>query len=128
MSTQITTATNLQAPDASNPTGNANKYFTNLYTVDMSIGPNTNDGLVAFFEKYTGNKIAGQNLAGTVLYTAMAQGLQPMEVLGKFQKLSKGQLDSYLLAFLNSTRSPTSVLGIKTATKTSPYVARTVIL
>lgn len=128
MSTQITTATNLQAPNANNPTGDANKYFTNLYTVDMSIGPNTNDGLVAFFEKYTGNKIAGQNLAGTVLYTAMAQGLQPMEVLGKFQKLSKGQLDGYLLAFLNSTRSPTSVLGIKTTTKTSPYVARTVIL
>ena len=68
MNTNTTSATNISGPNASSASNlDTNQYFTNLYTIDLSIGPDTNDALVAFFQEYTGNKIAGQNLAGTVL-------------------------------------------------------------
>lgn len=126
---QLSTATNLQGPDATSSAGApANQYFTNLYTIDMSVAAETNDALIGFFGEYTGNANAGKNLAGAVLYTAKAQNLNPMAVLDNFQKLPKGQLDSYILAFLNSTRAPTSWLGIRTAYTTSPYVSRTILV
>lgn len=129
MNTNTTSATNISGPNASSAsTLDTNQYFTNLYTIDLSIGPDINDALVAFFQEYTGNKIAGQNLAGTVLYTAKAQNLNPMQVLDNFQKLSKDQMNSYLLAFLNSTRVPTSALGIKTTSSTSSFIKRTILL
>lgn len=129
MLNNLTSASNLNGPNATTAsTAETNQYFTNLYTVDMSIGPETNDALVAFFQEYTGNKIAGQNLAGTVLYTAKAQNISPMTVLDNFTKMPKNQLNSYLLAFLNASRSPTSVLGARTQQSTNPNVQRTVLL
>ena len=58
----------------------------------------------------------------------MAQNLDPLTVLADFQKLPPGQLNNYLIAFLNINRAPTSVIGINAGTKTSPYVTRTILL
>lgn len=123
---QVSTANNLTSPDLSGAQNNANKYFTNLYAIDFSAGP-ANDALVAFFELYTGNKTSGRNLAGTVLYTALAQNIDPMSLLTEFQNLPKGQLDNYLAAFLNANRVPTSIIGIKQSQGTNPLVARTIL-
>jgi hypothetical protein len=124
---QTSTATNITGPDLSIPTNNANKYFNNLYHTEFTVGP-ADAVIVAFFEQYTANKIAAKNLAATVLYTAMAQNLDPMTVLAEFQKLPTGQLNNYLAAFLNANRVPTSVLGIKSTAGTNPLVARTILL
>lgn len=127
---QPSTATNLQAPDASTSTttANANQYFNNFYSIPFNVSANVNDAMTAFFERYTQNAAAGKNLAAAVLYTAMSQGLDPMVVLSDFEKLPKGQLDNYLIAFLNVSRVPTSMLGKKTTTGTSPYVTRTILV
>ena len=124
--TQTSTATNITGPDLSNPTNNANKYFNNLYHTEFSVGP-ADEVIVAFFEQYALNKTSAKHLAATVLYTAMAQSLNPMTILTEFQKLPKGQLTSYLAAFLNANRVPTSVLGIKSTAGTNPLVARTIL-
>ena len=127
---QFTTATNLTGPDLS-PAATATdtrKYFNNFYSIDMSVTANTDSALIAFFEEYTSNKYAAKNLAAAVLYTAMAQNADPLAILAEFQKLPKGQLNSYLTAFLNVNRAPTSVLGFKGTTKTSPYITRTILL
>ena len=126
---QVSTATNLQGPNvnAAHNTTNPNTYFNNLYSVDMSTGP-ANDAIVAFFEGYTSNTEAAKNLAAAVLYTALAQQLNPMQVLSDFRNLPKGQLDSYLVAFLNVNRVPTSFIGIKTGLTVNPYVARTIVV
>jgi hypothetical protein len=131
---QLTTATNLQAPNlsagvnATTPggTSNAQQYFNNFFAGNFDIGP-ANDALVAFFEKYTGSSTVGQQLAGTVLYTAQAQNIDPMALLTEFNQLSTGQLNAYLAAFLNYNRVPTSQLGIKTTTTTSPYITRAIL-
>ena len=125
--TQTSTATNITGPNLANPTNDANKYFNNLYHTELTVGP-ADAVIIAFFEQYTANKLAAKNMAATVLYTAMAQNLDPMTVLTEFRNLPKGQLNSYLAAFLNANRVPTSVLGIKSTAGTNPLVARTILL
>ena len=125
---QISTATNLQGPDLSNPTKDANKTFTNLFTNNFNISGNTNDVIVAFFEEYAVNEIAAKNLAAALIYTAKAQNLDPLQVLADFQKLPKGQLNNYLAAFLNANRVPTSQLGFSSKTSgPSIYITRSIL-
>ena len=128
MSNNITTATNLQAPNTSLPLNNAAKYFNNFYSIDFTTGTGENDAVVAFFQKYTGDAVAGQSLAATVIYTAKAQNIDPMAVVTQFQQLPLNQLNSALVAFLNFNRVPTSLLGIKTETNTNSYVTRTILV
>lgn len=123
---QISTATNIQGPDLSGTQNNTQKFFNNFFARDFSVGA-ANDVIVAYFEKYTGNSSTGKTLAATVLYTAQAQNLDPMAVLAEFQKLTPGQLDNYLAAFLNFNRVPTSQIGVKQTTQTSPYITRSIL-
>ena len=127
MSTQITTATNVQGPDLSGTSGNTNKFFNNFFAKDFGIGA-ANDIITAYFEEYTGSGSAGKALAAAVIYTAQAQNLNPLEVMAEFQKLSRGELNNYLAAFLNFNRVPTSQIGIKTTSTTSPFITRTILL
>lgn len=127
MDNQITTATNTQSPNLSGSQDNANKYFNNFFAGDFSIGA-ANDAITAYFEKYTGNATSGRSLAASVIYTARSQNIDPMQVLGDFQKLKPNELNNYLAAFLNFNRVPTSVIGIKTTSTTSPYITRSILL
>ena len=128
VNSQITTATNIQGPDLSNAAADARKYFNNFYASAFNISSDANDAILTFFQQYTQNAEAGKNLAAAVIYTAFAQNLNPLTVLSEFQKLSKGELNNYLIAFLNVNRAPTSVLGIRNGTQTNPYVARTILV
>jgi hypothetical protein len=122
-----TTATNLSGPNLSPKGESTQKYFNNFYSIDMSTGP-ANDAVIGFFEQYTKNKKSAQNLAAAVLYTAQSQNLNPLDILSDFQRLPKGQLDTYLVAFLNVNRAPTSFIGIKDKKKSNPYIDRTILL
>jgi len=126
MSNQITTATNIQAPNLSGTQNNGNKFFNNFFAGDFSIGA-ADDAIVAYFEKYTGNAASGRALAAAVIYTARAQNIDPMQVMSDFQALNPNQLNNYLAAFLNFNRVPTSIIGIKTASTTSPYISRSIL-
>jgi hypothetical protein len=123
---QTTTATNIQGPDLST-SGNTQKYFNNFYAIKFDISSNANAAILAFFEQYADNKAAAKNLAAAVVYTALAQNIDPLKVLDDFQKLPKGHINTYLIAFLNANRVPTSMLGLKDTTATSPYVLRTIL-
>lgn len=127
MNNQISTATNLTGPDTSVAQNDARKFFNNFYSAQFEIGPAA-DAILGFFERYTPNKKAAKNLAAVVIYTANAQNIDPMHVLSEFQKLPKGQLNSYLAAFLNTNRAPTSVIGIKKTNTSNPYVSRSILI
>lgn len=126
MDNQISTAVNKTSPDLSYGQKDARKFFNNYFALDFSIG-SANDAIVAFFETYTGNPTSGRALAAAVLYTAQAQNLNPMQVMADFQKLSPGELDNYLAAFLNLNRVPTSTIGIKKSATTSSYITRSIL-
>jgi hypothetical protein len=127
---QASTATNLTGPVASQSTltNPAPRYFNNFYSAPFNVSGNTNAAINAFFEEYADNPATARALAASVLYTAQAAGLNPLTILAQFQALPKGELTSYLIAFLNSNRVPTSVLGVKKTLQTSPYVTRTILL
>lgn len=122
----LSTATNISAPNLSGVEDNPEKFFNNFFSVDFSVGA-SDDALVSYFESYTDNPTAGRALAAAVAYTAKAQNLDPMVVLADFQKLSHGQLNSYLAAFLNFNRIPTSQIGIKHTTQVSPFITRSIL-
>jgi phosphopantothenoylcysteine synthetase/decarboxylase len=124
---QVTTATNLTSPDTSIAQNDARRYYNNFYSPQFSVGP-ANDAIVGFFEQYTQNKASAKNLAAVVIYTAQAQNLDPLRVLSDFQQLPKGQLNTYLAAFLNTNRAPTSVIGIKSTNNTNPLILRSVLV
>lgn len=125
---QISTATNLQSPDLSNTNLDSNKFFTNLYAIDFSVSPEINSAIIAFFQDLTGDMDAGLSLAGTVIYSAIAQGLKPMQIVDDLKKLPRNQLDSYLTAFLNINRAPTSALGTKTPVEPDYLNSRSILL
>ena len=126
---QNTTATNVTGPNlnVTATENNATKYFNNFYSIPFNVSSDTNDAITSFFEEYVPNAQAARNLASSVLYTAMAQNLDPLKVLSDFQSLPKGQLNNYLVAFLNTSRAPTSVLGINTGKKTGQYITRAIL-
>jgi Rad3-related DNA helicase len=130
MATQNSTATNLTGPNiqSSAQANQSLQYYNNLSATNFSVSANTNDALVAFFEEYCPTKAAADNLAAAVEYTALAQNLNPLSVLADFRALPKNQLNTYLVAFLNITRIPTSVLGTSTGSKTNSFVSRSIIL
>jgi len=130
INSQITTATNVTGPDlsAALSANNTNQYFNNFYSIPFNISAGANDAIVAFFEKYTQNTQAAQAMASSVLYTAFSQNLNPLTVLSEFEALPQGQLNTYLAAFLNISRIPTSMIGVNNGTKTSPFITRTILL
>ena len=125
---QVSTATNVSGPDLqTKQTNNPAKYFNNLYSDDLSTGPSS-DAILAFVESYVKNKEAARNLAASIEYTALAQGISPMKVLDDFKSVEPGQLNNYLAAFLNINRVPTSSLGIRHGSKASPFVTRSILI
>jgi hypothetical protein len=114
-------ALNLSAVSAEN-------YFNNFFTRDFSVSASTNDAVVGFFEKLTGDPASAKIIASSVLYTAVKQGYDPMAVMDEFYKLSPGELNTYLCVFLNLSRRNTSQLGILNAPRSNQYIQRTILV
>jgi hypothetical protein len=123
----MTTTNNLGSVNL-NSVSDQKKYFNNFFTVSSTVSGNQNDAIVGYFQQYTsGNKIAADALASAVIYTSLAQGINPMSVLQEFIKLPKGQIDSYLAMFLNLNRKGTSYLGINNQPIVGKYIKRSII-
>jgi len=119
-----TSAVNIAA-NASTPAG---QYFNNYFIQPGNITSNQNDAVTAFFEKQTGgNKQSAAVLASTVIYTAMAQGIDPMSIVQQFQSLKSGEINLYLAMFLNLNRVGTSMVGVNNSPVQNKYVTRTIL-
>jgi hypothetical protein len=111
-----------------NATTSAGKYFNNFFISPGNVSSNQNDAVTAFFEQVTnGNKQSAAILASTIIYTAMAQGLDPMSILEQFKSLKGGELNLYLAMFLNLNRVGTSLVGINNQPVQNAYVTRTIL-
>jgi hypothetical protein len=108
-------------------TNNTTDFFNSFFTQSGTFSENVNDAVVGYFQEVTGDKDAGITLAAAVLYTAQTQGVNPMELLDEFRKLSPGELNAYLTMFLNINRNGTSLLGLSNSPQTSKYITRAVL-
>jgi hypothetical protein len=102
-------------------------FFNNFYKPEFVVSQDVDDSIVGYFQKVSTNKDTAKSLAGAVIYTAKAQNIEPMEILQKFASLPDGQLNSYLVMFLNLNRVSTSMLGVSNAPMTNKYVSRTIL-
>ena len=111
-----------------NKSTSAGKYFNNYFNATGVISSDQNAAVTAFFETITdGNKESAAVLASTVVYTAMAQGIDPMSIVQQFQALPKGEINLYLAMFLNLNRVGTSLVGLNNQPVQNKYVTRTIL-
>lgn len=123
----MSTPQNLGPVDLNTEVSNVKNYFNNFFTEFSTISADKNSAILGYFEKYTGgNKLAAQALASAVIYTSLAQRVDPMETLSQFTKLPVGEVNSYIAMFLNLNRIGTSYLGINTDPQVNKYVSRTI--
>jgi len=108
-------------------TDSTTDYFNNFYNEKYELSQNENEVVVSYFEKITGNKASASALAGAMIYTAKSQGLDIMDVIGKFVGLTDNQLTSYLTMFLNLNRVGTSFVGLVNIVPTNKYITRTLL-
>jgi hypothetical protein len=121
--------TNLGSIDLSkNKTSSTQTYFNNYFNGSFTVSPNVNDAIVGFFEKVTGEKESAKVLATSIIYTAVAQNMDPMKIMDQFFKMSSGELNAYLIVFLNLNRRNTSLLGMKNIPLSNDYVKRTIMV
>jgi hypothetical protein len=123
MNGQQTQPSNLGS-SGSNKTTN---YFNNYYTPKIEISENINDAILSFFEQQTGNKESAKLLVQAVVDTAQAQREDPMVVLTTFQKMPPGELNAFLVLYLNLSRVNTSYLGVRNQGTSNPYVTRLIV-
>jgi len=107
--------------------GNENKYFNNFFDIPIQVSTNINSAVITYFEQIADNKESAKALASAVIYTSLKQGIDPMSTLDEFKKMPVGELNDYLVMFLNLERKGTSYLGVLNAPKINKYVERTIL-
>lgn len=101
-------------------------FFETYFSPNLPVAENEYNAILSYFETRADNPIAANALALSVLTGALEQDTPPMEVLDRFKKLSQQQIDTYLAAFINLSRYPTSLLGVSNIPTTSKYVERAI--
>jgi len=91
------------------------------------VSSNVDAAILSYFESVSFNSEAAKALASAVIYTSKSQGVNPMQTLQEFTKLPKGELNAYLVMFLNMQRKGTSYLGITNQPITNKYINRSIL-
>lgn len=100
------------------------QFLNNFYKPGYTVSSSRNDAVVAYFETINDNKEAAQILASSVVYTSMAQGIDPIVILEQIKNMSTEDRNKFLSMFLNFNRVGSSQLGIRGAKKYSSYIQR----
>jgi hypothetical protein len=103
------------------------KFFNNFFNFPIEVSSNIDSAIIAHFEQITDNKESAKALASAVIYTAIKQGINPMNALDEFLKIPLGELNTYTALFLNFERVGTSYLGLKNRPQQSKYVTRAIL-
>jgi hypothetical protein len=103
-------------------------FFENFFK-DKNNGTssNVNEAIIGYFQSITGNAESGATLAGSVLYVALDQGLDPMTLINDFRKMNPQELNAYLTMVLNLNRVGSSLLGLSNSPQPNLYIQRAVL-
>ncbi len=105
----------------------ARKFFNNFYKPVLSTTADIDAAIQSFFESITKDQSAARLLTSAVVFTSLAQNLNPMSVLADFKKVQPGELTTYLATFLNLNRVNTSLLGIVNRPQVNVFVQRGIL-
>ncbi len=103
-------------------------HFDTIFDAPINVPQAVVDSLYAFFVARTENEETALALVHTVIVTAVGSRVNPMLILDQFKAASSGfKLDAQLATFLNTTRSNTSILGIKNVPQVNNHISRTIL-
>jgi len=105
----------------------ASTFFNNYFKQRFTVSSNVNDAILAHFEQVAENRDAARILASAVIYTSIAQRVDPMATLDKFRTLTGKELAAYTAMFLNLNRKNSSLLGLTNRPQVSKYVTRSIL-
>jgi hypothetical protein len=105
----------------------AQKFFNNFYKPVLSTTADVDAAIQSFFESITKDQSSARLLTSAVVFTSLAQNLNPMSVLADFKKVQPGELTTYLATFLNLNRVNTSLLGIVNRPQVNIFVQRGIL-
>lgn len=116
-------ANNLTTSKANYSIGSSD-YLNNFYKPNYTITSNQNTAVIAFFENITQDYESAKILASSVVYTSIAQGVDPMTVIDQLKNMDGENRNKFISMFLNFNRIGTSQLGIHTTSKYNKYIQR----
>lgn len=108
------------------------EYFNNYFAPTLSVSQNVDNSVLSYFESLTGDKETAKILASSVLYTALTQNMDPMEIITEMAKLSRKNEknlttgSNYTARVVSNTdqyANPGPVLRPKISTELNSYLA-----
>lgn len=116
-------ANNLQTSSANFSSGTAD-YLNNFYKPGYTVSADKDAAVVAFFETMTNNRESAEILASSVIYTSLAQGVDPMTIVDQLRNMDSEERLRFTSMYLNFNRVGTSQLGIHLPSKNNKYIER----
>lgn len=99
-------------------------YINNFYKPAYTVSTEQDSAVTAFFENITGNYESARILASSVIYTAIAQGVDPMTIVDQMRNMDEENRNRFTTMFLNFNRIGTSQLGVHARSKYNKYIQR----
>lgn len=99
-------------------------YINNFYKPTYSISSNTDSAIIAFFENQTNDAESAKILASSVVYTALAQGVDPITIVDQMRNMSIDERNRFTSTFLNFNRVGTSQLGVHLPNRNNRFLQR----
>jgi hypothetical protein len=116
-------ANNLNQSSANYSPG-SDQFLNNFYKPGFTVSSKQNDFVLAFFETVTGNTESAKILSSSVIYTAIAQGVDPIVIVEQMRQMSDEDRDKFVSMFLNFNRIGSSQLGMRSPSKYRSYIER----
>ena len=118
-------ANNLSSSTANNSA--FDQYLNNFYKPTFTVSGNQDDAVIAFFEKITGEKESARILASSVVYTAMAQQVDPLVIIDQMRNMNQDERNQFTSTFLNFNRVGTSQLGVHLPNRYNRFIQRMIM-
>jgi len=115
-------ANNLTSTSGNNNTGD--NFLNNFYKPTYTISSNTDSAIIAFFENQTSELESAKVLASSVVYTALAQGVDPLTIIDQMRNMNIDERNRFTSTFLNFNRVGTSQLGVHLPSRNNRFLQR----
>lgn len=102
----------------------ASVFFNNYLQPGFTLSSQVNDYIIGHFEKITENRSSAEIMASAVIYTSLAQKIDPLSIIEKMQTMERDDVSAYISMFLNLNRVGSSYLGTHKSPNVNKYVKR----
>ena len=104
----------------------AKDFFNNYMQPGFTVSSAINDIVIGHFEKIAESREAAEIMASAVIYTSLAQNVDPLAIIEKMNGMEEPDVAAYVNMFLNLNRVGSSYLGFHSAPTYKKYVKRTI--